>query len=145
MIALDTNILVYAHRGEMPAHDSALRLVTEILAGPEPVGLCWSVIHEFVAIVTNPKIFTPPTPAPLALDQVEYWLQSPRVTLLQESGRHLATLRQLVVNGRVSGASTHDARIAALCLDHGVRELLTADRDFTRFPALKVRNPLVQT
>jgi predicted nucleic acid-binding protein len=37
----------------------------------------------------------------------------------------------------------HDARIAALCLQHGVRELWSADRDFNRFPALRTRNPLV--
>ena len=134
MIALDTNILVYAHRGEMPQHDVARRVVTEALAGSEPVGLCWPVLHEFVAIVTNPKV---------ALDQIEDWASSPRSALLHESGQHLSTLRELVLAGRVAGGVTHDARIAAMCLDHGVRELLTSDRDFTRFPTLRVRNPLV--
>jgi predicted nucleic acid-binding protein len=45
--------------------------------------------------------------------------------------------------GRISGPQVHDARVAAICQDHGVRELWTADRDFGRFPALKVRNPFV--
>lgn len=143
MIALDTNVLVYAHRGEMPQHDVALRVVTDALAGSEPVGLCWPVLHEFVAIVTSPKVFRPPTPAATALDQIEDWVSSPRATLLHESGRHLSTLRDLMVGGRVVGGVTHDARIAAMCLDHGVRELLTSDRDFTRFPTLRVRNPFV--
>ena len=143
MIALDTNILVYAHRGEMPQHDVALRVVGAALAGNEPVGLCWPVLHEFVAIVTSPKVFRPPTPAALALDQVEDWVASPRAVLLHESGRHLATLRELMAGGRAVGGVTHDARVAAMCLDHGVRELLTSDRDFTRFPTLRVRNPLV--
>ena len=141
MIALDTNVLVYAHRGEMPQHDVALRVVTDALAGSEPVGLCWLVLHEFVAIVTSPKVFRPPTPAATALDQIEDWVSSPRATLLHESGRHLSTLRDLMVGGRVVGRVTHDARIAAMCLDHGVSELLTSDRDFTRFPTLRVRNP----
>ena len=143
MIALDTNVLVYAHRGEMPQHDVALRVVTDALAGSEPVGLCWPVLHEFVAIVTSPKVFRPPTPAATALDQIEDWVSSPRATLLHESGRHLSTLRDLMVGGRVVGRVTHDARIAAMCLDHGVSELLTSDRDFTRFPTLRVRNPFV--
>ena len=143
MIALDTNILVYAHRGDLPQHDSALRVVAEALGGSEPVGLCWPVIHEFLAIVTNPKIFRPPTPMTLALDQVNDWIASPRATLLHESSRHLSTMRDLMTNGRVVGGVTHDARIAAICLDHGVRELLSSDRDFTRFPTLRVRNPLV--
>ena len=143
MIALDTNILVYAHRGEMPEHERALRVVAEVLSGSEPVGFCWPVIHEFIAIVTSPKIFRPPTPATLALNQVEDWLASPMATLVHESSRHLVTVRELMEQGRVIGGVTHDARIAAMCLDHGVRELLTSDRDFTRFPTLRVRNPLV--
>jgi hypothetical protein len=36
------------------------------------------------------------------------------------------------------------ARIAALCRQHGVRELWSADRDFNRFPGLVVVNPLVE-
>jgi hypothetical protein len=143
VIALDTNLLVYAHRGEMPEHQRALSVVVDALSGSESVGLCWPVIHEFIAIVTNPRIFRPPTPPALALDQIDDWLASPRATVLHESGRHLSTLRELVVSGRVVGGVTHDARIAAMCLDHGVRELLTSDRDFTRFPTLRVRNPLV--
>jgi len=143
VIALDTNVLVYAHRGEMPHHDVALRVVTEALAGSEPVGLCWPVLHEFVAIVTSPKVFRPPTPAAMVLDQIEDWVSSPRATLLHESDRHLSTLHELMVGGRVVGGVTHDARIAAMCLDHGVRQLLTSDRYFTRFPRLRVRNPFV--
>lgn len=42
-----------------------------------------------------------------------------------------------------TGAMVHDGRIAALCLHHGVSELWTADRDFSRFATLAVRNPLV--
>ena len=143
VIALDTNILVYAHRGDMPQHEDALRVVTQALTGSEPVALCWPVLHEFLAVITNPKIFRPPTPTALALAQIEDWIASPRATLLHESSRHMSTLRELLVSGRVIGGVTHDARIAALCLDHGVQELLTSDRDFTRFPALRVRNPLV--
>jgi len=143
VIALDTNLLVYAHRGDMPQHDAALRVVTEALSGTEPVGLCWPALHEFLAIVTSPRVFRPPTPTQQALDQVDDWVASPRAVVLHESGRHLLTLRDLMEGGRVVGGVTHDARIAAMCLDHGVRELLTSDRDFTRFPALRVRNPLV--
>ena len=77
MIALDTNILIYAHRGEMPEHESALSVVVDALSGSESVGLCWPVVHEFLAVVTNPRIFTPPTPATLALDQIDDWLGSP--------------------------------------------------------------------
>ena len=123
----------------MPEHERALRVVAEVLSGSEPVGFCWPVIHEFIAIVTSPKT----SPAPLSINQVEDWLASPMATLVHESSRHLVIVRELMEEGRVIGGVTHDARIAAMCLDHGVRELLTSDRDFTRFPTLRVRSPLV--
>jgi predicted nucleic acid-binding protein len=47
------------------------------------------------------------------------------------------------VSGKIAGAQVHDARIVALCLQHGVKELWSADRDFGRFPILAVVNPLV--
>ena len=143
MIALDTNILVYAHRSDLPAHARAAQVAEDVLSGPAQVGLCWPVLQEFLAVVTNPRIFTEPTPADRAFAQVDDWLSSPRAIPLHESQAHLQTLRSLVIDGRAIGGALHDARIAAICLDHGVSELLTADRDFSRFPALRIRNPLV--
>jgi hypothetical protein len=52
-------------------------------------------------------------------------------------------LAGLLETSGVAGAKVHDARIAALCLSHGVAELWTADRDFSRFPSLTTRNPLI--
>lgn len=143
MIGIDTNILIYAHRKDVEQHETARDVVSRALGGGEPVGLCWPVLHEFLAVVTNPRVFRQPTPAVLALDQIDDWVAGPRARVLHESRRHLTTIRELVGAGRVVGGVVHDARIAAICLDHGVREILTADRDFTRFPSLAVRNPLV--
>ena len=103
----------------------------------------WPCVHEFLAIVTHPKIFRPPTPLARALDQMDAWLESPRAVLLAESGTHWATLRATLEAGRISGPMVHDARVAALCIDHGIEELWTADRDFSRFPGVRVRNPLI--
>ena len=63
--------------------------------------------------------------------------------LLAESDAHWRALREALVNGKIAGAQVHDARIAALCLQHGVRQLWSADRDFGRFPNLAVINPLM--
>jgi hypothetical protein len=100
-------------------------------------------VHEFVAIVSNPRIFRLPTPSALAVRQVRAWLDSPLATALAEDDRYLDTLAGVVESSGVTGGKVHDARIAALCLHHAVDELWTADRDFSRFPALKTRNPLV--
>jgi uncharacterized protein len=93
--------------------------------------------------VTHPRIYTPPTSLVAAVDQIEAWLESPTLTLLAESGGYWPALRTLLQEGRMAGPQVHDARLAALCRLHGVRELWTADRDFGRFPGLTVRNPLV--
>jgi toxin-antitoxin system PIN domain toxin len=144
VIAVDTNILVYAHREESPFHDAAFRRVMELAEGPATWSIPWPCLHEFLAIVTHPRIYAPPTPLVRALDQVDTWLESPTLSLLAEPAAHWPTLRALIAGGRVVGPQVHDARIAALCRQHGVRELWSADRDFSRFAGLKVVNPLVE-
>lgn len=144
MIALDTNILVYAHREDSPFHPAASRCVAELAEAPANWAIPWPCVHEFLAIATHPRIYAPPTPLPRALDQVNAWLESPSLVLLAESATHWPTLRPLLAAGRVAGPRVHDARIAALCRDHGVRELWSADRDFSRFAGLTVVNPLTR-
>lgn len=143
MIAVDTNLLVYAHRADAAEHAAASGVLRGLAEGRARWALPWPCIHEFIAIVTHPEIFSPPTPLPAALDQVDAWLESPVVTTLTESTGYCDRLREQLKAGRVAGARVHDARIAALCLHHGVRELWSADRDFGRFPQLSVRNPLI--
>lgn len=144
MIAVDTNILVYAHRADSPWHAPAQQVVRDLAAGMAPWGIPWPCVHEFLAISTHPRIFAPPTPPAHALDQVEAWFESPSLVMLGESPSYWATFRELALTGRLAGPVMHDGRVAALCRDHGVRELWSADRDFGRFPALTVRNPLVE-
>ncbi len=143
MIAVDTNILVYAHREDSPFHDAAFRRMAELAEGAASWAVPWPCIHEFLAIATHPRIYAPPTPLDRALDQVDAWLESPTLVLLTESPSHWPTLRTLIEAGRVVGARVHDARVAALCRQHGVRELWSADRDFGRFTGISVVNPLV--
>jgi toxin-antitoxin system PIN domain toxin len=143
MIALDTNLLVYAHREDSPWHEPAYRKVVELAEGRAPWAIPWPCLHEFLAIVTHPRIYTPPSPLAAALDQVDAWLESPTLALLVEGSGYWEALRDALETGRVAGPRVHDARIAALCATHGVNELWTADRDFSRFPGLATRNPLI--
>ena len=100
-------------------------------------------LHEFLAVVTRPRIYLPPTPFAAAVDQVNAWLESPTLQVLAETDAYWPELRKALVAGRIAGPVVHDARIAALCLAHGVRELWTHDREFGRFTALTTRNPLL--
>jgi predicted nucleic acid-binding protein len=100
-------------------------------------------LHEFLAVATHPRIYAPSTPVARALDQLDAWLESPTLRLLSEVEEHWPVLRALVARSHVAGPKVHDARIAALCREHGVRELWSADRDFSRFPEVRIVNPLV--
>jgi len=144
MIAVDTNVLVYAHRRDAEWHLPAERAVRGLAEGAATWAIPWPCVHEFLAITTHARIFKTPTPVDVALDQVDAWLESPSLTMLGEREDYWPVLRRLIANGQVVGPRVHDSRIAALCLNHGVRELWTADRDFSRFPALTLRNPLVE-
>lgn len=144
MIGVDTNVLVYAHRADSEWHDRARVCVAELAEAPAAWAIPWPCLHEFLAIVTHPRVFSPPTSLAKAMDQVDAWMESPSLVLLAESGAHWSALRDVLTAGRIAGPKVHDARIAALCLTHGVRELWTADRDFSRFPTLATRNPLAE-
>ncbi|HEY9532136.1 MAG TPA: TA system VapC family ribonuclease toxin [Burkholderiales bacterium] len=143
MIALDTNILVYAHREDAPFHAAAQKRLEQVAQGSALWAIPWPCLHEFLAIATHPRIFAPPTPLERALDQIDAWLESPSLVLLAEDEGYWARLRPMLELARVAGPQIHDARIAAICTAHGVRELWSADRDFGRFRALSVVNPLV--
>lgn len=143
MIAVDTNILVYAHRKDSRWHDAAYARISELAESRTPWAIPWPCLHEFLGVVTHPRVYTPPTPLAAAADQVEAWLEAPSVVLLGEEEGYWPALRAALEAGRVEGPQVHDARVVALCRLHGVRELWSADRDFGRFPGLAVRNPLV--
>lgn len=143
MTAVDTNLLVYAHRRDSDWHEAAAEVVRSLAEGRDPWAIPWPCIPEFLAVVTHPGIFDPPSQTAAALDQVAAWMESPSLTLLGEGPGYADHLAEVLHTFRAGGARVHDARIASLCLYHGVRELWSADRDFSRFPGLKVRNPLV--
>ncbi len=143
MIAVDTNLLAYAHRRDMQGHGEAGARLAELAEGAAAWAIPWPCLAEFIAVVTNPRLFLKPSPLRTALDQVEAWLASPSLVLLAEGDGFWGSFRPTLEGGRVAGGQVHDGRVAALCIAHGVRELWTADRDFGRFPGLRTRNPLV--
>ena len=143
MIAVDTNILVYAHRGDSPFHQGAAAAVRELAEARTGWAIPWPCLHEFYAISTHPKIYSPASTRDQAIDQLDAWMSSPTLFLLSESDDHWTHLRAALRSGKVTGPMVHDARIAAICAAHGVRELWSTDRDFSRFGSLRIRNPLV--
>ena len=142
MIAVDTNILVYAHRADSRFHESAAHAVRKLAEGKAAWAIPWACVHEFITITTHPRIYDPPSSVDSAIAQVTGWVDSPNLVLLSEGLEHFNVLTQFVVDGDAIGPRVHDARIAAICAAAGVSELWSADRDFSRYP-IKVRNPLL--
>ncbi len=145
MIAVDTNILVYSHRQDSPWYRAADEKLTGLAESGSLWAIPWPAIHEFVAVVTHPGIYRPATPGKDALQQVACWIECPSLHLIGEIEGYWDVLRSLVLAGKISGPAVHDARVAAICLQHGVKTLWTADRDFSRFPRINAVNPLIET
>lgn len=142
MRAVDTNVLIYAHRREAPEHDIAARIVRELATGDAPWAVPWPCVYEFFSVVTNPRIWkeTASTAAE-ATAQLDAWISSPTLRLLGEPDAFFPILRPFIARARMRGPVIHDARIAALCVAHGVEALLSRDRDFSLFPELRIENP----
>jgi len=143
VIAVDTNLLVYANREDSPWHSAAVRCLESLAESAAPWAIPWPCVHEFLAVVTHPRVFNPPTALEIALAAVDAWTQSPSVVLLGEAPGYWVTFRRLAESTKIVGPRVHDARIAAICMQNGVEVFWTADRDFGRFGALRVRNPLI--
>ena len=107
-----------------------------------PWAICYHSLIEFYGIVTYPKIWKEASSPEQAFRQIQSWKAAPSLRILQDSDDSLMHLQKLAIAAKVHGPLIHDARIAACCLSHGIAELWTVDRDFSRFPSLKTRNPL---
>jgi hypothetical protein len=136
LIAVDTNVLIYAHRRETERHAEALRRLRVLAEGDSPWGLPVFCIAEFVRVVTHLRVFTPPTDLRTALDFIDRLLESPTSRLLLPGQTYASTFRRVCETAEVRGNLAFDAQIVASCIEHGVRDLITADRDFARFAAM---------
>ncbi len=143
MIAVDTNLLVYAHRRESRVHGPALAILRALAEGDDVWAIPWPCCYEFLSVVTNRRIWKDKaSTAERAWRQLDVWTSSPSNRLLGETDDFLDLLSSFVQRPRVHGPVVHDARVAAICVAHGAEALLTRDRDFSLFPELRTRNPL---
>jgi len=141
MQAIDTNILILAEVESSPRHGPALDLLRGLAEGALPWAIPWPCLYEFLRVVTHPRVFHPPVPLNIALQDLKQILASPSLFLLAETGRHASVLEQVLRQAGPIGNLIHDAHIVALCLEHGISELITGDRDLSRFEGLKIVNP----
>jgi uncharacterized protein len=133
VIAVDTNILVHAHREESQLHGRALARLTELAEGQALWGIPVFCLGEFLRIVTHARVFDPPSTVVEACEFLETLAESPSLRLLSPGARFLALLADAAREANAAGNLAFDAVIAAVCRESGAHELLTQDRDFARF------------
>ena len=141
MIVPDANLLIYAHYSGASEHPRAASWLEAALRGPERVGLSWSTILAFLRVTTTPKLFSRPYELGEAVSIAATWLAHSNVIILNPTDRHWRILSNLLPKSRIRGSLIMDAHLAALAIEHGAT-LCTNDRDFARFPGLKVEYPL---
>ena len=141
MIAVDTNILVYSIRREMEFYKPALRLLTQLGESTNPWAIPWPCVYEFLRVVTHPRVFNPPSSQEDAIRTLEELSASPSLAFIGAGSSHLGNLRTIAEQSGAKGNLFFDVHIAAICREHGIAEILTMDRDFSRFSGIKVRRP----
>lgn len=142
VIAVDTNVLVYAHRRESRLGDVAYELMVDLAEGGRIWAIPWPCCYEFLSVATNRRIWKDAATTPEhAWRQFEAWASSPSNRMIGETDDFADILRRFAARPHVVGGVVHDARIAALCIAHGVDALLTRDRDFSSFPELRTSDP----
>lgn len=138
MIAVDTNVLVCAHRSGTREHARALAWLRHLAEGVVPWGLPVFVLGEFLRVVTHPRLWPEPSAVEAAAMALEGLLSSPGVRILSPGPRYGEILPDSARQGRAAGNLAFDAQIAAVCREHGVAHLLTRDGDFARFPWIRI-------
>lgn len=141
MKAVDTNILLYAHRKESPHYQVAHDLLRQLSEGPQAWAIPWPCIGEFLRVATHHRFYSPPSPPDVALRSLESLFASPSLSLIAETERHEPLFFETIRQYEIRGNLIFDAKIYAICREHGVSELITADADFLRFQEIRVTNP----
>jgi len=141
LIVPDVNLLIYAYNEATSLHDDARRWWQDRMSDSVPVGLPWAVVLGFVRLVTHPSVFNEPLTWDEALGRVDEWFEQEHVFALDPGPRHLRIVRALFRATGVAGSLTTDTHLAAIAIEHGA-ELHSNDRDFERFPGLRLHNPV---
>lgn len=140
-VTLDANVLIYSSDTTSPRRAAARTLLDRLAGGPGLVYLFWPVAMAYLRIATHPSIFAEPLAPALARANLDDLMSRPHVRCPGENQGFWPTFSAVVESDSVRGNLVTDAHIAALMLQHGVETIWTSDRDFHRFPHVRVRDP----
>jgi toxin-antitoxin system PIN domain toxin len=141
MVLPDVNVLIYAHRAELPQHEATRTWLDATIASDAPFALSELVLSSFLRIVTNPRAFVDPTPLELAIEAADAWRGRRNCVLVSPGARHWSIFTRLCRAAGAKGNLVPDAYLAAMAIELGA-EWVTTDRGFARYPGLRWRSPL---
>lgn len=143
MFVVDTNVLVYAARTDSPFHAPCHELVQRWRAQRGAWFTTWSVLYEFLRVMTHRAATPRPWDVNGAWGFVQALLASPGFSVLAATERHAEVAEEVFrAVPDLAGKRIHDAHIAILMREHGVRRIYTRDTDFFRFPFLEPVDPV---
>ena len=136
-------MLVYAINDTSGHFAAARSVLVDLAERAAPWAIPWPCAYEFLRVVTHPRVFRRPLEPDRAVQELRNICAAPNLLMLSETARHSEVLTAVMAESGAKGNLVHDAHIWALCLEHGVSELLSGDRDFSRFRGLRLRNPFL--
>ena len=142
MLLPDVNVLIYAHiEDSIPEHAEYAAWITRLATGPEPFALSVFVLSGFIRIVTNPRVFDPPSTLNQSFGFISSLVQRPTARIVGPGPDHLGIFERLCCESGAAGKLVADAQHAAIAVEHGCT-MVTTDSDFSRFPGLRWQHPL---
>ena len=142
MIAIDTNLLIYAHRGGSPQHDEARAVLAKVLEDPRGWGICSPTIAEFWSIVTHPEIPGGPSSSAVVTHFFHSLITEGRGAIWAPGPGFGERLMRWASSLKVRGKRIFDLQIAVVALEHGAQEIWTHDQRFATVPGVRVHNPI---
>lgn len=140
-VLVDANLVIWAHHRQFRHHQAARQWWRAALSSLPLVGIPWPTTLAFLRVSTHPRALERPLAIEEAWAVAWEWLERPNVQCPTPTERHPSLLAEMLLEGRAVASHTTDAHLAALAVEWGL-ELLSADRDFARYPRLRWRDPL---
>ena len=137
---VDANVLLYASDTASPHHAAARAVLDQVATGPELVTIFWPTVMAYLRLSTHPSVFASPLPLEVAVANIEQLLARPHVRAAGEGPAFWTRFREVADDARPTGNLVPDAHLASLMLEHGVATIVTRDRDFRRFPHVRVED-----
>lgn len=141
MIAIDTNLLIYAHRSATREHTAARRAIEKACNAVGGCGIPLPSVAEFFSIVTHPAASGRPTIPQAAADFLAALTEAGVVPLVPGPS-FTSRLLTIAADLDITGARIFDLQIGLCAVDAGATELWTHDKKFVKLPGLSIKHPL---